>query len=132
MDSISDFYKPVLPMDPVLVEPVEAVTCTYQGHGPECRYFRHIRLDNFAVSTVGEPVSRPTLPHQFESRLFRVESDGSYTPLIGRLIYPNRLKAKNGHNQLVNAVTNTLLNFKRRQAKLALFGPNKRPTPTGK
>ena len=117
MDSISDFYKPVLPMDPVLVEPVEALTCTYQGHGPECHFFRHIRLDNYAVSTIGEPVCRTTLPHKYECRLFRIETNGQYTPLKGKLIYPNRLKSIHGHKELVDAVTEALMTYKRHQAQ---------------
>lgn len=102
--------------DAPLVEPVRVVPVLYQGHGPKARFFRHIRLDDYVISTIGEPLDPSTLPSPYETRMFRIEADGQYTPIEGVVHYRTRTLATNGHQRLVRDVTDKLEDHRRREA----------------
>ena len=61
--------------DPALVLSPLVITHLTQGHGPACRFFRHIQIDVYSLSLIGEPKSPGHLQSNYELRLFERIND---------------------------------------------------------
>jgi len=102
--------------DTPLVDPVRVVPVMFQGHGPKVRFFRHVRLDDYVISTIGEAVDPDALVTPYETRMFRTGAEGQYIPIDGTVSYRTRAMAITGHQRLLREVTDKLEHHRRREA----------------
>ncbi|PKM47010.1 MAG: hypothetical protein CVV05_00915 [Gammaproteobacteria bacterium HGW-Gammaproteobacteria-1] len=114
-DTGNDMYI-VQITDAPLVDPVLVMPVVFQGHGAKARFFRHVRLDDYAISTIGEAIDPTTLASPYETRMFRIGADGQYIPIDGVASYRTRNMAVEGHQRLVRDVTDKLEDHRRREA----------------
>jgi len=83
-----------------LPEPAVVVPCTFQGHGPSCRWFRHHVVGGLAVSSIGDSEDDESLGHPYESQIFLID-EGGYRPL-GPRVYPrSQNRAFQAHQELI-------------------------------